>query len=242
MTRTRWTIRFAAITCALLCVAGSVHGGYESAPVSEALEEDVEARGEPFAPPARESQSLGQPAGLFAARPAEAVASKSDGALSALDPRGNGIVRVVGSLAIVIGLIYVLAMFGRRFGGPLRSAARPSGVVQVHARYPIARNQQLMLLQLDRRILLVHRSGTSMTTLTEVKDHEEVASLLARIESGTRDSLGDRFQSLLERFNSEHDSRGRVTWVGNDAIETVDLTKKRNAPAASGSSRRGRSR
>ena len=81
-----------------------------------------------------------------------------------------------------------------------------------------------------------------MTTLTEVRDHEEVASLLARIESGTRDSLGERFQSLLERFNSEHDSRGRVTWVGNDAIETVDLTKKRSSPAASASSRRGRAR
>ena len=141
--------------------------------------------------------------------------------------------RVVGALTIVVALILLLAMFARRSGGLLRSAARPSGVIQIHGRYPIARHQQLMLLQIDRRILLVARCGTSMTTLTEIKDQEEVASLLARIESGTRDSLGERFQSLLERFNAEHDSPARITRVGDDTIETVDLTRKKRDSSTS---------
>lgn len=80
-----------------------------------------------------------------------------------------------------------------------------------------------------------------MTMLTEVSSEEEVASLLARIEAGSRDGLGARFQGLLERFNAEHRNMAahlRGADVGADNIETIDLTKGRSArsPAAIASS------
>ncbi|MHC5004548.1 MAG: flagellar biosynthetic protein FliO, partial [Planctomycetota bacterium] len=140
--------------------------------------------------------------------------------------------RVLGGLAAVIGLIVLLRLALRRAAGPLGGGGRPSGVLEVLARYPVGRGQQLILLKVARRLLLVHQSGPAMRTLSELSDPEEVAVVLARIEAGSR--RGSRsFRSALQRYETDHRAhettpRG-ATLLPAGEPEIVDLTQAPHA-------------
>jgi hypothetical protein len=68
-----------------------------------------------------------------------------------------------------------------------------------------------------------------MSTLSEVTDEHEVASLLARLEAGSREREALRFRSLLRTFEREHDARAAPPAAPGDAHrrqgEIVDLTR-----------------
>lgn len=154
-----------------------------------------------------------------------AATTGSDGFLS--EGLGEAL-RVGGALAVVVGLLLLFAMLTRRLSGTLR-AGRPAGVLEVLARYPVGRGQHLTLLKLDRRVLLVHQTTSSMTTLADLREPGEVASLLSRIEAAGRETTGGRFQSLLNRAGSRF-ADDRVTGTGavvarEGDVETIDLTR-----------------
>ncbi len=118
------------------------------------------------------------------------------------------------ALSAVLGLILILAGLARlaargrastslraEFGAGGRS---PAGLLEVIGRYPIARGATLVLLRLDRRIVLLSmssglRGGTSFSTLCEVSDPEEVASILVHARDAEGDSMAERFRSLLAK-------------------------------------------
>jgi flagellar biogenesis protein FliO len=195
---------------------------------------DEGAAPSPPAPGGPESKALGEPNALFSARPAEEPAEATSGhPLKAIDPRENELTRVIGALAAVLGLLMLLRLFLKRASGALAGGGRPSGVLEILARYPIARGQSLQLMKIGRRILLVHQSGTSMSTLTEVTDGEEVAALLARMEAGARSREALRFKSALRTFQDEHDRLApphSPAPHGRDIerAEIVDLTRGRS--------------
>ena len=123
------------------------------------------------------------------------------------DTSGGGWgVRTVLALVAVIGLILLCkALFVRvaaRGGGTLSaqlgaSGRAPSGLLSVLARYPVAKGSTLVLLRLDRRVLLLSQTGQGFTTLAEIDDPEEVATLIMRAEDEEGASLTRRFRSLL---------------------------------------------
>lgn len=155
--------------------------------------------------------------------------------LESFDPRSNEAVKVIGALAVVLGLLFMVRAVLRRAGGSLAGGGRPSGVLQILAKYPIGRGQNLILLQIARRVVLLHQSGNAMTALTEMTDREEVAALLARMESGANQREAARFKSTLETFMSGHE---RPAGAGADRTrslpladaEFVDLTRRRRKP------------
>jgi hypothetical protein len=80
----------------------------------------------------------------------------------------------------------------------------PSGVISVLGRYPVSRGQKLVLLHIDRRILVVSQcagsrlgAGAGMSTLCEITDPEEVASILIKSRDAESDSMAERFRSML---------------------------------------------
>jgi flagellar biogenesis protein FliO len=146
------------------------------------------------------------------------------------------IVRVGGALVAVVALLLVLRVIMRRLGGPLTGGGRPSGVVEVLARYPVARGQQLVLLKMGGRIVLLHQTKTGMTTLSEVTDPDEVAALRARVESSSppRGGKAAGFSSLLDRLlvpaQTAGDDEFAQTLGTSREIEgkvVVDLTRRR---------------
>ena len=164
-------------------------------------------------------------------------------------PGGAGsIVNTVLSLGLVLGLIFGCAAAFRRLSGAGgagglaaalgRSGRAPSGLVEILARYPTGRGHTLVLLRLDRRVLLLSQSVSgrlgrhaSFSTLSEITDAEEVASILAKAQDEEGESMASRFQSLLGRFDEAGDEldAGEV-WSGRrlersaegDQIELLD--------------------
>ncbi len=184
----------------------------------------------PLRPP-QEARPLGRPSHLLSAAPVDEAGAASGG-LGGLDPRTNEIARVVGGLAVVIGLLVVVRLFIKRTGWGLAAGGRPSGVVEILARFPVGRGQQLILLKLVRRIVLLHHSGSTMTTLSEVSDPDEVAALLARVEAGTRraGSGAGRFKEALKRFGADHERLAgpfplAVDRAAGAGGEVIDLTR-----------------
>jgi len=155
--------------------------------------------------------------------------------------------------ATLLAIVVARSMIAR-FGGKFR-AGRPSGVVEVLARYPVARGQHVVLLKVGRRVIVVHQGGQSMRTLSEFSANDDVADILARCEAGGR--KGDfSFDALLRQSGksfeetaaaptatesrSRADALRRSAGLGPSAasaleaygvagaeVETVDLTRRK---------------
>jgi len=215
-----------------LSLLSSLPSGEPDPQPSPAASEDGGAQSPP-SPGGFESKALGEPNALFSARPPEERGEEASGhPLRALDPRENELTRVIGALAAVLGLLILLRLFLKRASGAMAGSGRPSGVLEILARYPIARGQSLQILKIGRRILLIHQSGSSMSTLTEVTDGEEVAALLTRMEAGVRSREALRFKAALRTFQDEHDRLAPPHFPAPDGrdiarAEIVDLTRGR---------------
>jgi flagellar biogenesis protein FliO len=181
----------------------------------------------------QEGQALGRPSGLRG--PRGGGAGRGPDGNRTLDPRISEIVRVGWALGAVVALLLVLRVMLRRLGGPLAGGGRPSGVIEVLARYPIARGQQLVLLKMSGRVVLLHQTKTGMTALSEVSDPNEVAALLARVESSSagRGSAAGGFSSLLDRLLTASRpapddefarALGATSEIGGKVV--VDLTRR----------------
>jgi flagellar biogenesis protein FliO len=91
------------------------------------------------------------------------------------------VVTVGGSLAVVLGVFFLVAWFMRR-ASPGGTGTLPAEVFEVLGRAPLASHQQAQLLRCGNKLLLVAigGSGTSIIakTLTEITDPQEVAHLV----------------------------------------------------------------
>jgi len=107
--------------------------------------------------------------------------------------------RVVFALIAVIVLIFVLRGMGRFFF-PSATSRGQSRVVEVLSRSPLAPKQQVMLLRVGRRVIVVGDSGTQMNTLCEISDPDEVAGLVGQLRE-EKTAAAAAFSSLFGRFN-----------------------------------------
>lgn len=91
-------------------------------------------------------------------------------------------VRLVASLAVVVGLLLVLArVAGRRFAG------RAGAPIQVLHRQPLSRSSSVAMISVGSRVLLVGSTDHQVSLLAEV-DPEEL-DLPEQVEPTGRDSL-----------------------------------------------------
>jgi flagellar biogenesis protein FliO len=109
---------------------------------------------------------------------AAANASATSGAMEAT--------RVIVALSAVIGLIFAVRWAGRRFlgmNGVATTGGSAGGTVRVLSRTTLAPKQQLMLVQVGKRVVLVANTGVQMNALCEITDPEEVASLVGEVHA-----------------------------------------------------------
>ena len=111
-----------------------------------------------------------------------------------------------GTLLAIVLARSAVKRWGGGLGNALSGGKRPSGVVEVLARYPVARGQQVVLMKVGRRVLVVHQGGAAMQTLSEFTGADEVADLLARCEAGSRGTAQFSFDSLLRQSSKSHDA------------------------------------
>lgn len=123
-------------------------------------------------------------------------------------------------IVVLVGVLGAAALLMRMLAGrTIRGAGRPEGVIEVLARYPIGRGQQIVLMRVGRRVIVAHQADRSMRTLMETSDADEVAELIAK----ARSSGGDLFSRMLDRSQRTADPFA-------DA-EMVDLTRDTHAVA-----------
>jgi len=124
------------------------------------------------------------------------------GGSNANHANGIGWLRTLGALAIVAGLIFAARWLLRRW--------RPSGLigaagpVEVLARAPVAPKQQIVLVRLGGRLVLVGTGAGAMSTLAEVTDPAEVRELIDGVRAvGARGLAG-----LLARHREGEGKQG----------------------------------
>lgn len=91
------------------------------------------------------------------------------------------ITRVTLSLAAVIGLIFLARWASRKFFALPTTGA--TGVLQVVSRTPIAPKQQILLVRVGRRLMVIGDSAGRLTSLGEIADPDEVATLISQSQS-----------------------------------------------------------
>jgi hypothetical protein len=151
------------------------------------------------------------------------------------------------SLAGVLVLIGVVAgvmrAAARRQGGLISAlgagGSAPAGVLHVLGRYPISRGTSLVLLKLDRRVLLLcqtagRKFGTSMTTLSEITDPDDVASILLKTRDEEGESIARKFEEMMagaEREASRSAHASDAGAVGRAEMPRPVVTVPRALPA-----------
>ena len=108
-------------------------------------------------------------------------------------------VSVLSSLAIVIGLILASAWFYRK-AAPTIHGALPKQVVQVLGRTPLAPRQQLVLLRLGSKLVLVSNLHGDVRTISEITDPLEVDRLAGMCEATQPGSISESFRSVLHNI------------------------------------------
>jgi len=130
------------------------------------------------APAAR--QRAGDPAGrtLRPRSPGDMDAKR----LGKSGPDAGAWLRTLGALGVVVALIFVVRLVLKRLGRRPDVAARGEAM-EVVARAPLGSRQQLALVRLGRRLVLVGTGPGGMSCLAEVTDADEVAELLTEARS-----------------------------------------------------------
>ncbi|HEV2296756.1 MAG TPA: flagellar biosynthetic protein FliO [Tepidisphaeraceae bacterium] len=131
---------------------------------------------------------------------------------------------VVLSLGIVLTLIFALRWLGQRlFGKGMTS--RSSRAVQVLSRNVISPKQQLLVVQVGRRLVVVGDSGQQMNSLCEITDPDEMAALIGQIHEEKRETSGNPFGSIFGRagtaFEKETEPHRSVD-VAEESEESAD--------------------
>jgi len=158
--------------------AGPAAPGYASGPSSE-----------PHSPAASADDPTGRPV----PQRTGGDESRTIGGGSAGGDNTGGWLRTLGALAVVAGLIFAARWFLRRWGasGP----AGQAGPMEVLARASVAPRQQLLLVRLGKRLVLIGAGGGTMSTLAEVSDQAEVDELMRSVKA----AKGASFAGLLTR-------------------------------------------
>ena len=228
---------------------------------SPARADDAVVVGTNAAPVASSSTAPSGPAttparSLAASLPRETETATGDFGSLAEGARERGFFGEILPTAAALGGTLLVIVLTRsvikRFGGQLGPGKRPSGVVEILARYPVARGQQVVLLKVGRRVLVVHQGAQAMQTLSEFSEADDVADLITRCEAGaknakdpTRDFSFDALLRTAGKSFDEETGSGRAARIDpRDAlpavmrgaeIETVDLTRARKNTRGGGS-------
>jgi flagellar protein FliO/FliZ len=114
--------------------------------------------------------------------------------------------RVGLALAIVIGAIFLLRWVARKmFLLPAAGAGRANKGVKVLSRSILAPKQQLLLLQVGKRVLVVGDSAGHMSALCEITEPDEVAALVGEVtqdQPASKRSFGKLFGQAKEPFDA----------------------------------------
>jgi flagellar biogenesis protein FliO len=118
-------------------------------------------------------------------------------------------VTVGGSLCVVLGVFLVVVWCTKRFAPP-GSSALPKEAIESLGRAPLTARQQMQLIRVGNKLLLVALTPAGVEPLTEVTDATEVEHLLGLCRRGQKGSSTEVFRQTLAQLAEEPAPRGFV--------------------------------
>ena len=131
------------------------------------------------------------------------------------------VVTVGGSLAIVLGLFFVVA-WAMRKTAPRGSLLLPKEVFEILGRAPLGARQQVQLLRCGNKLLLVSITAGSTETLTEVTDPLEVDRLAGICYQANPKSATTAFRQIFQQLAPKSGGSPEI-----DAPEPAGTRRKR---------------
>lgn len=116
---------------------------------------------------------------------------------------------IAGSLGIVLGLFLVIAWCSRRYA-PAGAALLPKDAIELLGRAPLAARQQMQLVRIGNKLLLVAVSPVGVETLTEITEPTEVEHLVALCRRHQPGSSSAAFRQTLTQLANEPPQGGFV--------------------------------
>jgi flagellar biogenesis protein FliO len=170
------------------------------------------------------------------AKPNQAVRAASPAAESTLVPKRNpaptapsplksslpgrvGTMSMIWPLLIVAGAIFTFAMMLKKWGPGRRGTIARNGL-QVLTRQYLSNKQSLCLIRLGRRVVFLGVTPERISTLAQVDDPEEVASLVGTIERNTPSSFTAKLSGFAARTSGPVDEPATEPPVGKIEIDT----------------------
>lgn len=133
--------------------------------------------------------------------PPKSTAVKEKKSLPVNSSTSQAMTTVLSGLAIVIGLFLAFAWLTKR-AAPKSMQALPGEVVEVLGRAPLNSKQQMQLVRLGNRLLLLAMSTDSAETLAEISDPAEVDRLTAICRQNAPGSVTDTFRQVLAELGN----------------------------------------
>jgi len=109
---------------------------------------------------------------------------------------------VISSLAIVLGLFMLVVWFTRR-ALPNASTSLPAEVIETLGRAPLGTRQNMHLVRLGNKLLLLCVSANGTEALTEITDREEVDRIAGLCQQNQPGSISTTFRQVLSQFSNE---------------------------------------
>ena len=135
--------------------------------------------------------------------------------------------RVLGALAAVLALILFLRWCSRFFFPP-GGVRHTSRAVEVIAKSPLSPKQQVMLIRVGRRLIIVGDSGSQLNTLCELSDPDEVAALVGQLQDERMPPAKKAFGAMFGRSRTKFESA-----PGDDAAPPLVDEPEEAEPVAS---------
>ena len=190
------------------------------------------------------SDTRGLPIGRPAERSAFVGASQED-AKSAVIDKGwmQTIIALSGVILLILGLGQLYKRLARAQGGLAgqfgAGGSAPTGIIEVLGRYSISRGMTLVVIKFDRKILLLSHStsgkgksgrGSTMQTLCELDDPEDVASVLLKARNAAGDSIAKTFEQTLQEAGDFTDDQLHDIDMGYAEVNPVRFPAPRTSP------------
>jgi len=142
-------------------------------------------------------------------------------------PAATGsVVTVASSLAIVLGLFFALLWLAKK-NMPRGMTAISSEVVKVLGRAPLSGRQQMHLVRIGNKLLLVSVTPNGAETLTEITDPQEVDHLTSLCEREQPGSVTRSFRNVLAGLGE----RAKPTQAAETPVENDPLVATEQATA-----------
>ena len=110
---------------------------------------------------------------------------------------GYGWLRTLGALGLVVAMIFLARYVLRRFSATGKATGRAEAI-EVVARATLGARQQLSLVRLGKKLVLVGSGPSGMSPLAEVTEPEEVTELLAEARAADRGTFARLFRRYVQ--------------------------------------------